>query len=246
MSEPYGRDDAPHGSTAASGDGLPGQPLADQPTEVIHTGGADPRYDTVVGAPVHPSAPPADDAPIGPGSWEPDDQPPAGHRPSDDGLTTRPDYRDAPVLVRRADSVAGLLLLLAGIAAGVSLLVVWVHGGATGLTLVADGIDDLGAPLRLVDRDSWAPLAVVLGGATLFVLGLLVVVPAKSHRFLGALALLVTLVVAAGVLVPLADAHWDLQRWAVGAWFAVAVGGLGFLGALKALLTGPKVGRHRG
>jgi hypothetical protein len=244
MSEPDGRSEAPHGSTAAPAGRVPDQPLADQPTEVIYTGRDDPRYDTVVGAaPVYPS-PRSADAATGPGSWQRaddrPDQPLEGIGEWEDGTATQPDYRDAPVLVRRADSLAGLLLLLAGIAAGVSLLVVWVHGGATGLELVGDGVDDLGAPRRLADRDSWAPLAVVFGGAALFVLGLLAFVPAKSHRFLGALALLVTLVVTAGVLVPLADADWDLERWAVGAWLAVAIGGLGFLGALKALMTGER------
>jgi hypothetical protein len=235
MSEPDGRYDAPHGGTAAPGDRLPGRPLADQPTEVLHPAGNDPRYDTVEATPVYPSPRPAeDDRPDGPlagiGEWE-------------DGTATQPDYRDAPVLVRGADSLAALLLLLAGIAAGVSLLVVWVHGGTTGLELVRDGLDDLADPQRLADRDTWEPLAVVAGGAVLFVLGLLAFVPAKSHRALGALALLVALVVAAGVLMPLADAGWDVQQWAVGAWLAVAVGGLGLLGALKALMTGQHASR---
>jgi hypothetical protein len=175
-------------------------------------------------------------------SWQREDDAPAGAAGSwEDGAATQPDYRDAPVVVRRADTLAGLLLLLAGIAAGVSLLLVWVHGGGTGLDLVRDGFDDLDDPQRLADRDRWEPLAVVLGGAALFVLGLLMYVPARAHRFLGVLALLVSLVVAAGVLVPLADAGWDVQDWAVGSWFAVAVGGLGFLGALKALMTHPMV-----
>ena len=71
----------------------------------------------------------------------------------------------------------------------------------------------------------------------LFLLGLLMFVPARTHRFLGALALLVSLVVGAAVLVPLADADWDVDRWAVGGWFTVAVAALGVLGALKALMT---------
>ncbi|MBB3678155.1 hypothetical protein [Modestobacter versicolor] len=231
MSEPDRRYDDPNGSTA-----FPGRPLADQPTEVVHPGGADPRYDTVVGGTApYPSPRPPDTGQ--PEIW---DQA-ATDQQWDDGTSTQPDYRDAPVLVRRADTLAGLLLLLAGIAAGVSLLVVWVNGGGTGLDLVTDGIDDLGDPQRLDDRDTWEPLAVVFGGAALFVLGLLAFVPAKSHRFLGVLALLVSLVVAAAVLVPLADANWDVQRWAVGGWFTVAVAGLGFLGALKALMTHPRL-----
>jgi hypothetical protein len=158
----------------------------------------------------------------------------------DDGDATEPDYRDTPVVVRRADTLAGLLLLLAGIAAGVSLLVVWVHGGATGLDLLRRGVEDLGSPRRLAEDGTWAVPAVALGGAALLVLGLLMYVPARAHRLLGALALLATLVVAAGVLVPLADLDWDLHRWAVGSWAAAAAAALGFLGALKALSTHPR------
>jgi hypothetical protein len=84
---------------------------------------------------------------------------------------------------------------------------------------------------------------VVGGGIALFGLGLLMYAPARTHRFLGVLALLVSVVVAAGVLVPLADAEWDLARSAVGAWFTAAVAGLGLLGALKAMSTGPRTSR---
>ncbi|WP_246078782.1 hypothetical protein [Modestobacter excelsi] len=230
MSDPDGRsrDDAatPHGSTGYTGAPLPGQPRTEQPTDVAP---APPREDTVT----YPSPRPVDDQrsddPLDDiAEWE------------DDGTATRPDYRDSPVVVRRADTLAGLLLLLAGIAAGVSLLVVWLHGGATGLDLLRQGTDDLDSPQQLADDGGWEVPAVVYGGAVLFVLGLLAYVPAKTHRLLGALALLVSLVVAAGVLVPLADLDWDLQRWAVGAWAAAAVAVLGFLGALKALSTSPR------
>jgi len=253
MSEPDGRYAIPHGSTAVPGTPLPDRPLSEQPTEVVPPVEYDPRYDSAAGPAsgqtygqtYGQAGRPAGDT--DPGFWArtADAQADEGFGDDsfdDDGTATRPEYRDAPVVVRRADSVAGLLLLLAGIAAGLSLLVVWVHGGVPGLDLVRAGFEDLaGDPQRLADRDTWAPPAVVLGGAALFVLGLLMFVPTKTHRFLGAAALLVTLVVAAGVLVPLAEANWALEPWAVGAWFAVAVGGLGFLGALKALMTGPKV-----
>ena len=249
MSEPGGRYDTTYGDTT-SGTPPPGQPWvdqrwADQPTEVVHPGGHDPRYDEGAAPAAYPHPRSESDAATGPHARQRDrrrpDQPP---RDRAGGTGTHPDYRDAPVVVRRADDLAGLLLLLAGSAAGLSLLVVWVHGGAMGLDLFRDGLDDLQHPQRLVDRDTWQPLAVVLGGAALFVLGLLMFVPAKTHRFLGALALLVTLVVAAGVLVPLAELDWDARSWAVGAWFAAAVGGLGFLGALKALMTHPRTSRY--
>ena len=236
MSQPDGRT----GSTAFPGTPLPGQPPAEQPTEVVTypPPGADP--DPVRHRPAGFLARRHDDLDDAPPSLARQDTDPGIPLPADDGTATRPVYRDAPVVVRRADDTAGLVLLLAGIAAGVSLLVVWVNGGDTGLELVRAGFDDLRTdPRELVDRGSWHAPAVVLGGAALFVLGLLAFVPAKTHRFLGALALLVTVVVAAGVLVPLADANWDLERWAVGAWFTVATGVLGFLGALKALMTGP-------
>lgn len=154
--------------------------------------------------------------------------------------TTAPQYSTLPVAIRRPDALAALLLLLAGIAAAVSLLLSWLPGlDLTGWELVRRGFSTLvHHPGRLVSDGWWQPLAVVLGGAALFGIGLLLLVPARAHRFLGLLALLFTLAAGAGVLVPLRDAHWHLDRFAVGFWFACAVAALGLLGALKALLTG--------
>lgn len=228
MSESDVRYGSPQDDPTATDRPLPGQPVAEQPTEVIPPPGSGWRRDTVVVPPAAAADEGRSDDPLDDiAEWE------------DDGAVTRPEYQDTPVLVRRADNAAGLLLLVAGIAAGISLLVVWVHGGSTGLDLVRDGVAGLGDPQRLAD--AWEPVAVVGGGTVLFLLGLLAFVPARTHRFLGALALLVSVAVGAGVLVPLADADWDLQRWAVGAWFTAAVAGLGLLGALKALMTGPRV-----
>jgi hypothetical protein len=146
------------------------------------------------------------------------------------------------VVLRRADGVGGLFLLLAGMAAGLSLLLRWRHGsGATGAALVRQGGEALRSGAVDLGRSGlWQPLAVVLGGGVLFALGLLLFVPARSHRLLGVLALFVALAVAAGVLVPLADADWNVDRFTIGMWFAVAVATLGLLGALKAMLTGPR------
>ncbi|WP_263551481.1 hypothetical protein [Geodermatophilus sp. YIM 151500] len=150
----------------------------------------------------------------------------------------------APVARRRADPLAGLLLVLAGLAAGAGLLLRWLaDDDVTGLDLVRRGVDELTAsPADLVDSGFWQPLAVAGGGAALFLLGLLVFVPARAHRFLGALALLVTAVVAVAVLVPLGGAGWSLSGFGTGFWLALAVAGLGLLGALKALLTGRSYG----
>jgi hypothetical protein len=164
--------------------------------------------------------------------------PPPGYAPR-----PSPEYSTTPVRVRRPDSLASLLLLLAGISAGISLLLRWLPvSDLTGWDLVRRGFDDFveGGTAALFENGFWQPMAVVGGGAVLFLLGLLVVLPARSHRFLGVLALLVALVAGAGVLVPLADVGWDPGTIGTGFWFAVAVPVLGLLGALKALLTNPR------
>jgi hypothetical protein len=158
---------------------------------------------------------------------------------------TTPDYSPRPVAVRRPDVLGGLLLLLAGAAAGISLLLRWLDADdASGLDLVRRGFrefgDGLGTPF---ETGFWQPPTVVVGGAVLLVLGLLLFLPARRHRLLGLLALLVTAAVAAAVLVPLAQAGWDVGTFRVGFWFAVAVAVLGLLGSLKALLTGRKYRR---
>ena len=158
---------------------------------------------------------------------------------------TTPQYSTTPVKIRRADPLAALLLILAGIAAGVSLLLSWLpRDDSQGLDILKLGfrtISDEGWG-EFFSSGMWQPLAVMLGGGVLFVLGLLMLVPARSHRFLGLVALLVSFAAAAGVLVPLADQNWKLGDFRVGFYFAIAVAVLGILGSLKALLTGPKVG----
>jgi hypothetical protein len=155
---------------------------------------------------------------------------------------TAPDYSTRPVAVRRPDVLAGLLLLLAGLAAGVSLLLRWLDvDESSGLDLVRRGIDDAAVRfLEPFDTGMWQPLAVVGGGAVLLVLGLLMFLPARRHRFLGLLALVVAGIVTAAVLIPIWREGWDLSPFDLGFWFAIAVAVLGLLGALKALLTGRK------
>jgi hypothetical protein len=159
---------------------------------------------------------------------------------TDDRGTTAPEYSTRPVVVRRSDGLAALLLLLAGIAAALSLVLRWVtRNDTTGLTLVKNGFS---APGHLITSGLWQPMAVVLGGGVLFVLGLLIFLPARSHRFFGVLALLVSLLVVTAVLVPFADAKWQTRSFDVGFWFAAAVAAFGLLGSLKAALTGPRYG----
>jgi hypothetical protein len=153
---------------------------------------------------------------------------------------TTPPYDDRPVAFRGPESLGGLLLILAGIAAGVSLLLDWLKADdVSGWGLVRAGFDDLGDAF---DSGLWQPLVIVLGGGVLFVIGLLMWFPARSHRFLGVLGFLVSLAVTAGVLVPLVDAKWDLGFFGPGFWCAIAVAVLGLLGSLKAMLSRPR--RH--
>jgi hypothetical protein len=155
------------------------------------------------------------------------------------GGTTAPDYSSRPLAVRRPDALAALLLVLAGVAAGVSLLLRWLDGNATtGWDLLRlawhqrhSGVGDF------FRSGMWQPVAVVLAGVVLFVLGLLLLVPARTHRTLGVLALLASLGAAAGVLVPLSTSGWRFSAFDLGFWFACAVAVLGLLGALKALLS---------
>jgi hypothetical protein len=154
----------------------------------------------------------------------------------------QPDHSPRPVAVRGPASLAGLLLILAGLAAGVSLALRWLGAGTgNGLDLVRRGFDELGGGVRtLLDTGFWQPLAVVLGGGVLLLLGVLMWLPARSHRFLGLLALLVSGLAIAAVVVPLVAEGWQPSAFRLGFWFACAVGVLGLLGALKALLTGRK------
>ncbi|WP_040338483.1 hypothetical protein [Candidatus Blastococcus massiliensis] len=152
--------------------------------------------------------------------------------------TTTPVYSAEPVAVRGPSSLAGLLLILAGIAAAISLVLDWVDGeDTTALDLVREGFEDLGG---IVDNGLWQPMAVVLGGGVLLVLGILMWLPARSHRFLGLLGLIVSGLVTWAVLVPLYEADWELAVFGPGFWCAIAVAVLGLLGSLKALLTGKR------
>jgi hypothetical protein len=158
--------------------------------------------------------------------------PPADPVPAGD---TTPQYSDRPVAFRGPESLGGLLLILAGVAAAISLVLDWLaDADISGWSLVRGGFDDLAGSFA---NGLWQPLVIVLGGGALFVLGLLMWLPMRSHRFFGVLALLVTLAVTAGLLVPLADAGWDLGFFGPGFWCGIAVAVLGLLGSLKALLT---------
>jgi hypothetical protein len=162
---------------------------------------------------------------------------------SPENYYTTPKYSTTPIALRRPDAFAALMLVLAGVAAAVSLFLNWLSGeDENGLDLVRRGFDTLGDGLgEVFTTGFWQPLTIVLGGGLLFLFGLLMFVPAKTHRFLGVLALIVSLCAAAAVLVPLARAGWDFSEFDLGFWFAIAVPVLGLLGSLKALLSGPKV-----
>jgi hypothetical protein len=154
--------------------------------------------------------------------------------------TTAPPYSDRPVAFRGPESLGGLLLILAGVAAGISLLLDWLKkGDSSGWALLRRALDDVPGAFS---SGLWQPLVVLLGGGALFVLGILLWLPARTHRVLGVLGLLVSLAVTAGILVPLIDAKWKLAAFGPGFWFAIAVAVLGLLGSLKAILTGPRRG----
>jgi hypothetical protein len=168
-----------------------------------------------------------------------------GYVAAGENYYTAPQYTTQPVAVRRPDLLAGVLLLLAGAAAAVSLVFDWLSGeqDVTGLDLLRDGFSAFGVSIgEGFSSGLWQPVFVILGGGVLLLLGLLMFIPARVHRILGLLALLVTGAVIAAVLVPLARSGWDFGEFDLGFWCALGVAGFGLLGSLKALLTGPKYG----
>jgi hypothetical protein len=149
------------------------------------------------------------------------------------------------VAFRRSDALGGLLLVLAGVAAGVSLRLHWVRDGAgtTGWSILRTALSRLTEQRSgFVTEGWWEPVVILFGGALLLLVGLLLWLPARTHRFLGVVALLVALAVTAGVLTPMAQDGWSTASFDLGWWFAAAVAALGLLGALKAALTGPRMG----
>ena len=147
------------------------------------------------------------------------------------------------VSVRRADPVAGAVLVLAGVAAAASVGLPWRKGDpATGFSLVRQGLEVAGSNVRAIGPSGlWQPMAVVLGGGVLLLMGLLMFGPARTHRISGLVALVVACGAAAGVLFLVAHAGWLVARWDPGLWCAAAVALLGLLGALKAMLTPPRI-----
>jgi hypothetical protein len=206
-------------------------PADEQVTAVHQVRPHDPaRQDTAV-VPTLPSRAP-----------EPTPEPVQTWRPPVDPGATAPTWSTKPVAVRRPDPAGALLLQLAGVAAALSLALPWTPGGATGYGLAEDVVSTAGRDWTdLFSTGLWQPGAVLAGGALLFLLGLLLLVPARAHRFLGAVALVVAGVAVAAVLVPAADQRWQPEAFGLGFAFALAVPALGLLGALKALLTGPKL-----
>ena len=135
-------------------------------------------------------------------------------------------------MVRRADRFGAAALVLAGVAANMSLSLSWSPGEApTGLALVQTRCRDP-ARRRGASASSgvWEPIVVVLSGGVLVVLGFLLLVPARTHRLVGVLALAVSLAAAAAVVVLLADGGWGADQFGPGLWCAVAVPILGTLG----------------
>jgi hypothetical protein len=174
------------------------------------------------------------------GDDEPSPDPDAAVLPSAD---REPAPELALVAVPRADPLAGIALVLAGVAALVSLWLPWAPDGTdTGASLTRQGLAVAGSGLHGLSRtDLWPAPVIVLGGALLLLLGVLLFLPARTHRVVGVLALVVTAAVSAGVLVEVGEAGWIAAQLGPGRWFAVAVAVLGLLGALKAMLTVPRV-----
>jgi hypothetical protein len=147
------------------------------------------------------------------------------------------------VALPRTDPLAGIALVLAGIAAAGSLVLPWRAGQPeTGSSLVREGLAAVGSSFGDIGHSGvWEPPVIVIGGALLLLLGVLLFLPARTHRVVGVLALFLTAGVCTAVLFRVAGVGWVTERFGPGMWLAIAVAGLGVLGALKAMLTVPRV-----
>lgn len=145
-------------------------------------------------------------------------------------------YAAEPVAVRRPDSVAGLLLVLSGVAIGISLLLDWFQG-ARGYDFFKFGLDNAGS---FFSDGVWQPLVIVFGGAVLLLIGLIAFIPGKSRRAMGLIALLVAAVIVAAVLTALITADFDFSGFKAGFIVVLVAAVLAVLGSLKAAVTPPK------
>ena len=147
------------------------------------------------------------------------------------------------VILPRADPLAGIALVLAGGAAAVSLWLPWVRGATdTGLSLLLAGSRAAGSSTTDVSRSGlWQPVTIVLGGGSAAPPGRASLPPRTdapgrrrgrpAARELG----------GRRRLLPDRARPLELGSFDSGLWFAVAVPVLGLLGALKAMLTTPRV-----
>ncbi|MDQ4040005.1 MAG: hypothetical protein M3313_17050 [Actinomycetota bacterium] len=145
-------------------------------------------------------------------------------------------YAAEPVAVRRPDSLAGLLMVLAGAAIGVSLLLEWFLD-RTGYDFFEVALDNAGS---FFSDGIWQPLVVVIGGAVLLLIGLIAFIPGKSRRALGLIALLVAIGIAAAAVTVLINVDFDFSGIQPGFYVVIGAAVLGLLGALKAAVTPPK------
>ena len=167
---------------------------------------------------------------------EEDDEP---ARPSGE---TALDAAPELTVVRRPDPVGAAALVLAGVAANVSLLLSWSPGeGPTGLSLVQHGVEALRSGSNGLQGFFWQPPVVVVSGGLLVFLGLLLLVPARAHRLVGVVSLIVALAAGTAVTWLIVESGLADDRFGAGMWCAVAVPVLGVLGSFKAMLTAPRV-----
>jgi len=155
---------------------------------------------------------------------------------SDSSYNQTSAYATEAVAVRRPDPLAGMMMVLAGVGIGVSLLLEWVQD-VSGYDIFVPSLGRVGS---FFSDGVWQPLVIVIGAAVLLLIGLLAFIPGKSRRVLGLIALLIAVGIAAAVLTALIDVDFDLAAFELGFYVVIGAAVLGLLGALKAAVTPPK------
>lgn len=135
----------------------------------------------------------------------------------------------------RNDVLAALLLIIAGAAGVLQFFLEWQSvegaGSVTGQDMyeIADGAGETLASISV--------LAVLIGGGLLVLLGLALLIPSRSRKGTGSVALILSLIMIAAAVYFLVESDADFTATTIGYFLFLGAGVVGLLGSLKAVAS---------